>query len=414
MKKPILPADVAFLLKTLDENGYEAYIVGGCVRDSILRRTPQDWDITTSALPEETAALFPRTFDTGIQHGTITVVLHKTNYEITTYRIDGKYADCRHPDRVFFTRDLTEDLLRRDFTMNAIAYHPDEGFRDPFGGQEDIAAGLIRGVGDPALRFQEDALRMLRCVRFAAQLGFRVEENTYAALCANTALIQKISVERVREELEKLWRAPYCEKMSLLWESGLLAQINPVLSRRLTARAGKLPEELAQCGEDSVLRWCVVLQDYTPKEAEKFLNGMKFDRATPKRVCLLLERITEEAPVEPYPMRKLAGEIGEEAVFQLLTLQGILRPDSRHEESRRVLRQILAAGDCLTLKTLAFTGKDLMEMGVPAGKEIGRILSALLDAVQREPARNTREVLAAEAERLIKDLGGSASKPPQA
>ena len=159
---------------------------------------------------------------------------------------------------------------------------------------------------------------------------------------------------------------------------------------------------------------CVVLQDYTPKEAEKFLNGMKFDRATLKRVCLLLERIAEDAPVEPYPMRKLAGEIGEEAVFQFLALQGILRPDSGHEESRRILREILAAGDCLTLKTLAFTGKDLMEMGVPAGKEIGRILGALLDAVQREPARNTREALAAEAERLIKDLGGSASKPPQA
>lgn len=400
MKKPILPADVSFLLRTLNDNGHEAYIVGGCVRDSILRRTPQDWDITTSALPEETAALFPRTFDTGIKHGTITVVLHKTNYEITTYRIDGEYADCRHPDSVSFTRELTEDLLRRDFTMNAIAYHPDEGFRDPFGGREDIAAGLIRGVGDPALRFQEDALRMLRCVRFAAQLGFAVEENTYAALCANIALIRKISVERIREELEKLWRAPYREKLPLLWESGLLAQIDAALSCRLTARAEELPEELAQCGEDAALRWCVVLQDYTPKEAEKFLDGMKFDRVTLKRVCLLLGKIAEGAPVEPYPLRKLAGEIGEEAVAQLITLQGILRPGSPHEQSRRILREILAAGDCLTLKTLAFTGKDLMEMGVPAGKEIGRILNGLLDAVQREPARNTREALAEEAERL--------------
>lgn len=398
MQKPTLPQDVAFLLKTLRDSGHEAYIVGGCVRDSILNRTPQDWDITTSALPEETAALFPRTFDTGIQHGTITVVLHKTNYEITTYRIDGKYADCRHPDSVSFTRDLKEDLLRRDFTMNAIAYHPDEGFQDPFGGQEDIAAGLIRGVGDPALRFQEDALRMLRCVRFAAQLGFAIEKNTYAALCANTALIQKISVERIREELEKLWRAPYREKVPLLWESGLLAQIDPLLSERMIARAERLPEMLAQCTADS-LRWCVVLQDYTPREAEAFLDGMKFDRATLKRVCLLLGKIAADAPTEPYPMRKLAGEIGAEAAFQNLALQGILRPDSPYEKSRQTLQRILDAGDCLTLKTLAFTGKDLMAMGVPAGKEIGRILGALLDLVQREPEKNTPEALRKAAEK---------------
>lgn len=401
MQKPTLPQDVAFLLKTLRDNGHEAYIVGGCVRDSILNRTPQDWDITTSARPEETAALFPRTFDTGIQHGTITVVLHKTNYEITTYRIDGKYADCRHPDSVSFTRDLKEDLLRRDFTMNAIAYHPDEGFQDPFGGREDIAAGLIRGVGDPVLRFQEDALRMLRCVRFAAQLGFAIEENTYAALCANTALIQKISVERIREELEKLWRAPYGGKIPLLWESGLLAQIDPLLSKRITARAERLAGELAQCTADS-LRWYVVLQDYTPREAEAFLDGMKFDRATLKRVCLLLGKIAADAPVEPYPMRKLAGEIGAEAAFQLLALQKILRPDSPHEKSRQALQDILDAGDCLTLKTLAFTGKDLMAMGVPTGKEIGRILGELLDLVQREPEKNTPEALRDAAEKIIK------------
>ncbi|MBR5589901.1 MAG: polynucleotide adenylyltransferase, partial [Anaerotignum sp.] len=163
-----MPQDAAFILNKLNEGGHEAYIVGGCVRDSILGRNPQDWDITTSALPEETKTFFDHTFDTGIQHGTITVVLHKENYEVTTYRVDGEYADCRHPDEVSFTKNLTEDLLRRDFTMNAIAYHPEEGFRDPFHGQEDIAAETIRGVGDPPKRFQEDALRMLRCVRFAA------------------------------------------------------------------------------------------------------------------------------------------------------------------------------------------------------------------------------------------------------
>ena len=215
-KQITLPEDVNALLQTLNNGGYEAYIVGGCVRDSILGRIPQDWDITTSALPEQTKALFSHTFDTGIQHGTITVVLNKTNYEITTYRIDGDYADGRHPDQVSFTSNLEEDLLRRDFTMNAIAYHPAEGFRDPFGGQEDISRSLIRGVGEPAKRFQEDALRMLRCVRFAAQLGFQVDDATYTALQENAALIEKISVERIHEELDKLWKSPFPEKLSLL------------------------------------------------------------------------------------------------------------------------------------------------------------------------------------------------------
>lgn len=207
-----IPQDAVWILNKLNEGGHEAYIVGGCVRDSILGRMPQDWDITTSALPEEIKTIFDHTFDTGIKHGTITVVLHHENYEVTTYRIDGEYADCRHPDEVSFTKKLNEDLLRRDFTMNAIAYHPKEGFRDPFHGQEDIAAGIIRGVGEPAKRFQEDALRMLRCVRFSAQLGFAIDPETWAALCANTALIQKISAERIREELQKLWACPLCEK----------------------------------------------------------------------------------------------------------------------------------------------------------------------------------------------------------
>ena len=402
-QKIAMPEDAAWILDTLNKGGHEAYIVGGCVRDSILGRSPQDWDITTSALPEETKALFSHTFDTGIQHGTITIVLHKENYEVTTYRVDGKYADCRHPDAVSFTKNLREDLLRRDFTMNAIAYHPAEGFQDPFHGQEDIAAGCIRGVGDPALRFQEDALRMLRCVRFAAQLGFSVEEETWAALCANTALIQKISVERIREELEKLWLSPYGEKIPLLWESGLLAQIDPSLSARLIARSQTIAAEIAACPKDALLRWCVVLQDYSPAEAKQFLKTMKFDNHTLKRVCLLLEQLSADAPTAPYPLRKLAGTIGIEATEQLLLLQSILRPASPHLESKAALEKILADGDCMTLKTLALSGKDLMEMGTPHGKELGNLLAQLLDMVLREPKRNTKEILTEQAYSLLRE-----------
>lgn len=388
-----LPADAAEILHTLNTHGHEAYIVGGCVRDSILGRTPQDWDITTSALPEETKALFPHTFDTGIQHGTITVVLHRTNYEVTTYRVDGEYADCRHPIGVTYTKKLEEDLLRRDFTMNAIAYHPKEGFRDPFHGQADIAAGIIRGVGDPALRFQEDALRMLRCVRFAAQLGFSVEEATYAALCAHTALIRNISVERIREEMDKLWLSPYTEKMPLLWESGLLAQIDPMLSARLMCRSQSLLPQLAQCPKEAILRWSIILQDFTPLEAEHFLRGLKCDNFTIKRVCLLLQQLADDVPTEAYSLRKLASTIGAEALSQLLTLQGILRPFSPHEASKEIWQNILADGDCLTLKTLAISGKDLMACGVPHGKGMGRLLDELLDMVLRHPEKNTKELL---------------------
>ena len=396
-KKLNLPPDAAQILNTLNENGYEAYIVGGCVRDSILGRIPQDWDITTSALPEETKALFDHTFDTGIQHGTITVVLHHENYEVTTYRVDGEYADCRHPDAVSFTADLTEDLLRRDFTMNAIAYHPTEGFRDPFCGQADIAAQTIRGVGNPALRFQEDALRMLRCVRFAAQLGFTIESETWAALCDNTPLIQKISVERIREELQKLWLSPFIKQMPLLWESGLLAQIEPRLSSQLLARRKLFLEELALCPKDILMRWCIVLQEYSPAEAKAFLKRMKFDTRSLQRICLLLEALAKDVPTEAYPLRKLAGTIGIDALKQLLQLQAILRPTSPHAESSVALTHILADGDCLTLKNLALSGKDLMALGASHGKELGVLLAELLDIVLQAPEKNTKEALTAEA-----------------
>ena len=398
-----IPQDVLFLLQELNAHGYEAYIVGGCVRDSILGRIPQDWDVTTSALPEQTKALFAHTFDTGIQHGTITVVLHRVNYEVTTYRIDGAYADCRHPDAVSFAENLTEDLLRRDFTMNAIAYHPQEGFRDPFGGQEDIACGIIRGVGEAAKRFREDALRMLRCVRFAAQLGFAIEDQTWAALCTNVALIRKISVERIREELEKTWLAPFQEKTPLLWESGLLRRVDPFLDDCLQSRREVILQQLAACPRDALLRWCIVLQAATPQDARDFCKRMKFDNHTKSRVCLLLEQLAEDAPTDAYAMRKRLSSIGAEAMRQLLTIQAILRPLSPHAVSRALLEKILADGDCLGLKTLCLTGKDLMQLGAPHGKLLGEVLGQLLEFVLEEPSRNTRQCLTARALALLEE-----------
>ena len=199
-----LPLPVSYIISSLNRAGFEAYIVGGCVRDYLLGKPPKDWDITTSALPEQVKAIFPHTYDTGIEHGTVTVLVDKTGYEVTTYRIDGEYKDNRHPESVVFTNKLTGDLARRDFTMNAIAYNDSEGFVDEFGGIEDLRKGLIRAVRNPSERFREDALRMMRALRFSAQLGFEIEENTRLAIRENAGLIKNISRERIRDELIKL------------------------------------------------------------------------------------------------------------------------------------------------------------------------------------------------------------------
>lgn len=390
-----IPQDVQTLLQTLCQNGYEAYIVGGCVRDCILGRTPQDWDITTSALPEQTKALFAHTFDTGIQHGTITVVLHQTNYEITTYRIDGAYEDNRHPSSVQFTPNLKEDLLRRDFTMNAIAYHPDIGFQDPFGGRADIAQGCIRGVGEPAKRFQEDALRMLRCVRFAAQLGFCVETATYTALQQNAALIAHISAERILTELTKLWISPFSDRLPLLLESGLLPYIDTLFAERLASYGNALCTQLSAVPVHAALRWTLVLQGYTESEAKLFCKKLKFDNQTTKYILTLLRVLHQPTPQTKPQLRCLAGTIGADLAQDCLILQHILYPQNGADKAQKLLSEILSDGDCLTLKTLAIDGKTLMAEGIPAGKVIGEILAALLADVWEEPSHNQKEYLLA-------------------
>ena len=225
--KITLPEKVKKIIHTLKSHGYEAYAVGGCVRDSILGREPEDWDITTSALPEETKALFERTFDTGIEHGTITVLMGKEGFEVTTYRIDGKYEDNRHPKQVTFTRCLREDLLRRDFTINAMAYNEEEGIVDIFGGMEDLKEGVIRCVGNAKERFGEDALRILRAVRFSAQLGFSIEEETKAGIVALAPTLQQISAERIQVELVKMLVSPNPERIRLAYELGITKVILP-------------------------------------------------------------------------------------------------------------------------------------------------------------------------------------------
>ena len=231
-----LPQEVRTILHTLQRAGYEAYAVGGCVRDSLLGRTPEDWDITTQAKPEETKALFSRTIDTGIQHGTVTVMMHGRGYEVTTYRVDGEYEDGRHPKEVAFTAELKEDLRRRDFTINAMAYNEEQGLVDAFGGKEDLKAGIIRCVGDPDERFTEDALRIMRAVRFSAQLGFVIEERTKSAIRGHASRLSQVSAERIQVELTKLLVSPHPQFLRTAWESGITAQILPEFDRLMELR----------------------------------------------------------------------------------------------------------------------------------------------------------------------------------
>ncbi len=228
-----LPEDVNYIINTINRAGYEAFAVGGCIRDMVLNKVPNDYDITTSASPDKIKELFRRTIDTGIEHGTVTVMLKSTGYEVTTYRIDGKYEDGRHPASVNFTTSLEEDLLRRDFTINAMAYNEKDGLKDPFGGMEDIKRKIIRCVGDPKERFSEDALRMLRAVRFSAQLGYEIEEDTLEAIKLLAGNLKLISEERIQAELIKTVTSDNPDRLTVAYKTGLTAVFLPEFDRMM-------------------------------------------------------------------------------------------------------------------------------------------------------------------------------------
>ncbi|MBP5159801.1 MAG: CCA tRNA nucleotidyltransferase, partial [Lachnospiraceae bacterium] len=268
----VLPENVHFIIDVLRSAGNDAYAVGGCVRDSLLGRTPEDWDITTSASPDEVKVLFKRTVDTGIEHGTVTVMIDKTGYEVTTYRVDGKYKDGRHPESVTFTRSLEEDLKRRDFTINAMAFNENDGIVDLFDGRKDLEARLVRCVGDPRQRFGEDALRILRAVRFSAQLGFEIEEETAKAMGELAGTLEKISAERIRTELDKLLASDHPEKLMKAYELGITKVILPEFDEMMKVTpTGK--HHIYPVGEHAIeavkkispqpdlLRWTMLLHD---------------------------------------------------------------------------------------------------------------------------------------------------------
>ena len=431
----VIPEQVNSILEKLQRSGYEAYVVGGCVRDALLGRVPHDWDITTSALPQQVKEVFSRTVDTGLQHGTVTVLIGSEGYEVTTYRVDGVYEDGRHPRQVTFTPSLREDLRRRDFTINAMAYNTGDGLVDLFGGRQDLEDGIVRAVGDPVQRFNEDALRIMRAIRFSAQLGYEIEPATLSAASMLAPNLKKISWERIREELEKTLLSDRPELLRTAWKAGITREFIPEFDRCMEMPQNN-PHHCYTVGEhilkgvslvrsDKVLRLAMFLHDiakpvcHTVDEngidhfrghtdagremARAILRRLKYDNATIRQVTVLVQwhdmqvRLTEPA------VRKAILKIGED-LFPLflevkqadLLAQSTYRREEKQEKLdklKKLYAVITERGDCLSLRQLAVNGSDLIALGIKPGREVGNILAEMLEEVLDVPEHNDRDYL---------------------
>lgn len=398
-----MPKDVAHIIWILEKNGHEAFAVGGCVRDAIMGREPHDWDITTSANPEQVKALFKRTIDTGIQHGTVTVMMNSTGYEVTTYRIDGTYTDGRHPEQVTFTSNLVEDLKRRDFTINAMAYNDRVGVVDQFGGIDDLRHKIIRCVGKATERFTEDALRILRAIRFSAQLGFSIEDNTAKAIVALGSNLTKISKERIQTELDKLITSRHPDRLELIDMYGLnpyifegatnLNRQNPNLYKNISHTMNMLPD-------DHYLRTAALL--IYEEQPKTVLKKLKLDNNTIDicgKLCSLKDIIL---PTDKPSLRRIIVKYGRD-IFDNYTftfIEALIKADIYKHMTiiglhtvQSIYQDIIDNKDCISLKDMQLTGSDLMTMGIPQGKELGIILNRLFERVLDDPSLNNRETL---------------------
>ncbi len=408
-----IPEDVQFILKKLGRAGYEAYIVGGCTRDSIQGRLPQDWDITTCAMPEQIKQLFPRTIDTGIKHGTVTVMIGTDGYEVTTYRIDGVYEDGRHPRDVTFTRSLEEDLKRRDFTINAMAYNPEKGLVDLFGGIEDLKEGRIRCVGDPRARFSEDALRMMRAVRFAAQLGFSIEEDTACAVKELAGSLSRISAERIRSELEKLLLSPHPELIETAYELGITGAMLPeydALTHVAAKPAGMYENArrhtaalLSAAAETKAQRFAALMAYLDPDQVEIVMRRLKFDNLTRTLTERLVQYQSFAFENSETAMRQFLYEAGKDLFPELVLLRTAQiaagEPDEAAaarrdlKEKEELFLKVTGSGQCFSLDKLAVSGNDLIAAGVKPGRKMGALLHKLLEEVIKDQNLNEKERL---------------------
>ena len=392
----------AELLDTLHRAGYAAYVVGGCVRDSLLGLTPHDWDLCTSALPQQVMELFgaQRCIPTGLQHGTVTVKQSGALYEITTFRTEGTYTDGRHPDEVHFVPDVREDLARRDFTINAMAYNEKEGLVDPFGGQADLQSGIVRAVGVPRQRFTEDALRILRLYRFAARFGFAIDPSTAQAAQELCAHLDCVSVERIEEELAKLLSAPapaaYLEKKILL-------VILPELSSEALAAAKPVMDACPAGAENLPIRLAALLLSLGEDGIRRTLKRLRCSNALIEEAAVLVREAVPGVPVSlNIYARRLLGKYNLCTVQRIAALGTALQPERAADFATlsELAEQLDADGVCCRVSQLAVNGRDLMAAGVPAGPGIRKVLEALLDGVIREEYPNERQALLAAVQQL--------------
>lgn len=437
--KNILPTEVNTAISKLEKAGHKAYVVGGAVRDFLLGKQPHDFDLATSATPVEIKEVFSdcKTFDTGIRHGTILVIINDRQLEITTFRTDGNYSDNRHPDSVSFTGSIEEDLARRDFTVNAIAYSPSDGIIDPFGGQEDLKNKIIRAVGNPEKRFSEDALRIARAVRFAAQLGFMIEENTDRALFKLRDTLKNIAVERFYTELIKTICAPAAGVVLLAYHeifSVWIPEIEPMVSfdqknkHHIHSVWMHTVIVLSSVDNKPALRLAALLHDSgkpvtfkigddnqghfyhhyaaSCNIAEKVFERLRVDHATAAYALDIIRHHDHYLTNDEKRLKRVLSRFGEEYMYDLIKFQKAdnmgQHPDFRFrqdelDEVKKTVDRLIEEDSCFKLKDLAVSGNDLIDLGIPAGREIGKILTGLLDAVMDEELENKKEILLAKA-----------------
>ena len=373
----MIPDQIQSLLLYLNDQGFQAYLVGGCVRDGLMHLIPHDWDVCTDALPQELQELFPDSLSYGIRHGTVTVKWQKQPIEVTTFRTESAYSDHRRPDHVSYIKDLSHDLARRDFTVNAMALDAAGDLHDPFGGLRDLETGTIRAVGSPESRFREDALRMLRAIRFSAQLNFSIEPNTKAGILSCASLTSALSAERVAQEIEKTLLTAHPERVSDMIAAGLLIPWikNPIQDQ---------PDKLRSLKQNRIHQWCgfmLLLNDAS------FLNNLRLDRKT-IRICSTCANIRVSKSRDAVFWKQAVYQYGTEAA--VASAEVLSAWDSTDDE--RVLRQILNNGECCTVSELTISGSDLKALGYQ-GKEIGTALNKALHYVWRFPEQNARETL---------------------
>jgi tRNA nucleotidyltransferase (CCA-adding enzyme) len=430
-----LPRKVIMIINNLQLHGYEAFAVGGCVRDSILCRKPEDWDITTSARPEQVKRLFRRTIDTGIEHGTVTVMIGKDGFEVTTYRVDGQYEDSRHPREVTFTANLEEDLKRRDFTINAMAYNEEVRLVDVFGGMRDLNHHLIRCVGDPMERFSEDALRILRAVRFSAQLAFPIEKETAKAVRELAPTLKNISAERIQVELVKLLTSDHPELIQDACELGITKVILPEWDDMVKVEqntphhkydvAEHTLQAMKNVKKDKILRLTMLFHDMgkpsmktTDEEgvdhfkghalvseeiARRVLRRLKFDNDTVKKVTRLVCYHDYRIEATPKNVRRAMNRIGVDLFpYYLAVRMADVKAQSPYQRRkkienivtmREIYQEVLINEQCVTLRDLEIGGRELMQLGIQPGRQMGDLLNELLELVIDEPEMNEKEKL---------------------